>query len=192
MDHIFNSRIARMSRRRAFVVYQINAIGRRGPTAFLSQQGQPSFLPSFLQKTFSRIQTINRAVLQFLRCFDGSTIVDSSPDLMEKKNKIPVTRMDAIITAPVAKLLCRRWSWLLNMAGRQEGWTMAKTLVRVRFEEEKNQNSWNCNWCFFITWKGSVALKHKYMRSFGSFIFSWYSSTTPVTSISLGEHVGPE
>ena len=51
MDHIFNSRIARMSRRRACVVYQINAIGRRGPTAFLSQQGQPStsLLFGFLQ-----------------------------------------------------------------------------------------------------------------------------------------------
>ena len=43
--------VKRMSRRRAFVVYQINAIGRRGPTAFLSQQGQPatSLLLGFLQ-----------------------------------------------------------------------------------------------------------------------------------------------
>ena len=30
----------------------------------------PSFLPPFLKKTFSTIQTLNRAVLQFSRCLD--------------------------------------------------------------------------------------------------------------------------
>ena len=90
MDHIFNSRIARMSRRRACVVYQINAIGRRGPTAFLSQQGQPSFLPSFLQKTCSTIQTLNRAVSQFLRCFaivNGNLVMNFQDKVMISRNK---------------------------------------------------------------------------------------------------------
>ena len=49
----------------------------------------PSFLPPFLKKTFSTIQTLNRAVLQFLQCFFVSSVSRNTVPNVVFPNTLP-------------------------------------------------------------------------------------------------------